>query len=379
MSPGAPHATADLVVIGAGPAGTALAHRAAAAGRSVILVDPDPSRPWSQTFGVFIDELPAWLSPECFASRSETVTVYTPQRQVLPRPYAVLDNTCLRAALSLSEVTIVTASAMHADTRRVTLSDGSTVTAAVVVDASGRTASSDTPLPRQRAYGVIGHLDSDAETVLMDWRPPAPGTPTPPTFSYRVPLGDGRFLVEETFLAGSAPPVAELARRWVDRGAPSGWSGDPEADRVEVVDFPLTDDQRPPWIDDGQPLRFGAAGGLMHPATGYSLAASLRCADTDVEAIITGHDPRSALWPHRARAVYRLRHRGLAVLADLDASGTERFFTAFFSADQAVQRAYLGSRDDLAGVVRAMAATFAAADWSTRRTLVARVLARRNR
>lgn len=126
MSTGAPHATADLAVIGAGPAGTALAHRAAAAGLRVVLIDPDPLRPWSQTFGVFVDELPDWLSPECFASRSETITAYTPQRQVLPRPYAALDNTRLRAALSLSEVTIVTASSVHADARRVTLSDGST-------------------------------------------------------------------------------------------------------------------------------------------------------------------------------------------------------------------------------------------------------------
>ena len=85
------------------------------------------------------------------------------------------------------------------------------------------------------------------------------------------------------------------------------------------------------------------------------------------------------MWPRPARALYRLRHRGLAVLADLDASGTERFFTAFFSADAAAQRAYLGSRDDLSGVLAAMAATFAAADWSTRRTLATRVLARRNR
>uniref|UniRef100_UPI002BB1B171 lycopene cyclase family protein n=1 Tax=Gordonia sp. (in: high G+C Gram-positive bacteria) TaxID=84139 RepID=UPI002BB1B171 len=350
-----------------------------AAGLRVVLIDPDPLRPWSQTFGVFVDELPDWLSPECFASRSETITAYTPQRQVLPRPYAALDNTRLRAALSLSEVTIVTASSVHADARRVTLSDGSTLTADVVVDASGRRASWNTAAPRQRAYGVIGHLDSDAETVLMDWRPPAPGTPTPPTFSYRVPLGDGRFLVEETFLAGSAPPVTEMARRWAARGTPPGWTGDRDTAPVEVVDFPLADDRRPPWIDDGQPLRFGAAGGLMHPATGYSLAASLRCADTVVEAIITGRDPRSALWPHRARAVYRLRHRGLAVLADLDASGTERFFTAFFSADAAAQRAYLGSRNDLAGVLRAMAATFAAADWSTRRTIATRAAARPDR
>ena len=133
-------------------------------------------------------------------------------------------------------------------------------------------------------------------------------------------------------------PVTEMARRWLHAARrPAGlaiatpprskWSTSPRrtigARRGSTTVSRCGSSRRRPH----------APGNRVQPGR------LLRCADTVVEAIITGRDPRSALWPHRARAVYRLRHRGLAVLADLDASGTERFFTAFFSADAAAQRA----------------------------------------
>ena len=365
----------DLVVVGAGPAGRALAHRAARSGLTVTLVDPNPHQRWSQTFGAFADELPEWLSPVCVAARSETVVVYTPRRRVLHRPYVVLDNTALRDSLSLHGVRIVTGCAAHIRPDEVVLDTGDVVPGRVVVDATGRAPGvAARALPRQRAYGVVGIVGAGAETVLMDWRRPSPDTPDPPTFSYRVPLGSGRFLVEETFLAGTPPPIAELARRWALRGTPHGWTGAATVDSVEVVDFALTSGAPRPWLDDGHPLRFGAAGGLMHQATGYSVAASLRCADIVVNAIVCGDDPRVALWPWRARMVYAMRERGLRVLTGLGCTDTEQFFAAFFSTGDAGQRAYLGSRHNLAGVLRAMAATFAATDWAGRRRILARAI-----
>ncbi len=369
----------DLAVVGAGPAGSALAHRATLAGLAVALIDPDPFRPWSQTFGTFVDELPSWLAPTCFAARSATVTAYTPRRRVLMRPYAVLDNTALRAALELPGVRIVTEAATRCETRAVHLKGGSVIAARAVIDATGRAAPvpGARPAPRQRAFGVIGTLDpgTRAETVLMDWRTPLTD-PGPPTFGYRVPLGGGRFLVEETFLAGTAPPIDALQRRWAQRGAPPGFRGDPLSGPVEIVDFPLTDTAGPPWAcTHGRALRFGARGGLMHPATGYSVAASLASADVVVDALIRGHDPRSALWPRRARRVHRLRELGLSVLVGLGPEDTARFFDAFFSLDAPAQRAYLSSRDDLVGVSRAMASTFTAVDRTGRRQIASGVRA----
>ncbi|GED97806.1 lycopene cyclase family protein [Gordonia crocea] len=383
MSPTPRDTGLDLVVVGAGPAGTALAHRGAVAGLSVALVDPQPHRPWSQTFGAFVDELPDWLPRSCRASTSDTVVVYTPVRRALPRPYTVLDNAALRDALGLAGVRIVTGTAADFRADGVRTDTGTVLSGRVVVDATGARRRSREhrgaaagALPRQRAYGVIGRLDGPAETVLMDWRPASPGAPAPPTFGYRVPLGRGRFLVEETFLAGTPPTVELLAQRWAQRGTPAGWvrGDDAEsgtAERVEVVDFPLVTGGPAPWREDGQPLAFGAAGGLMHPATGYSIAASLGCADTVVDAVVRRADPRAALWPRRARAVAALREAGLAALTGLEPDRLTAFFDAFFSLGADDQRAYLSSRDDLGGVLRAMRATFGALDWSMRRRIAA--------
>lgn len=72
--------------------------------------------------------------------------------------------------------------------------------------------------------------------------------------------------------------------------------------------------------------------------------------------------------------VYAMRERGLRVLTGLGCTDTEQFFAAFFSTGDAGQRAYLGSRHNLAGVLRAMAATFAATDWAGRRRILARAI-----
>lgn len=355
----------DLVVLGAGPAGRALAHRAAAAGLDTAVVDPDPHRTWSQTFGAFEDDLPDWLPAQMAATHSGSVVAYTPRRQVIERRYIVLDNIALRRYLHLDAVTIITARAGTATPRSVRLDGGQTLHARAVIDATGRRAGVP-DAPHQRAYGVIGTAGADVESVLMDWRPPPGATPGTPTFSYRVPLGGGRFLVEETFLAGRPPSMDDLAHRWAQRGTPSGWRGSDGNPEVEFVDFPLVDSGPAPWVDDGAPVRFGAAGGMMHPATGYSVAESLRCVDTVVAAVRAGREPRTALWPARARTVYRLRRRGLGVLLGLRDDETAEFFDAFFRIDPAAQRAYLGARDDVPGVLRAMVLTFAELDWRGR-------------
>ena len=56
----------DLLVVGAGPAGRALAHRACVAGLAVTVVDPAPDQEWTATFGLFGDDLPLWIDPRVF-------------------------------------------------------------------------------------------------------------------------------------------------------------------------------------------------------------------------------------------------------------------------------------------------------------------------
>ena len=51
----------DVLVVGAGPAGMALAAQCARRGLRTGLVDPAPQRPWTATYGMWADELPAGL------------------------------------------------------------------------------------------------------------------------------------------------------------------------------------------------------------------------------------------------------------------------------------------------------------------------------
>lgn len=356
-----------LIVVGAGPAGRALAHRAGAAGLRVTLVDPAPDRPWHATYGMFSDDVPPWLDDAAAAARTDETVVYTPARRRLARGYTVFDPVRLQRALSLDSVTVVAAAAASITATAVTLPDGTVLTADCVVDARGSAGRRDDRLPRQSAFGVFDSSpdrDGEAgEAVLMDWRPAVGDAAGAPSFSYRVPTARGR-LVEETCLAARPPlAIAELERRARARHPAAETADTDVADThtadVEIVDFPLLD--RPcPWRKAGpdEALRFGAAGGLMNPATGYSVAQSLAAVDVVVAAVAAGDDPRRALWPLRARLTYRLQLIGLSVLLGLSADDLVRFFDAFFRLSVRRQRAYLSARDDAGGVLAAMAAVF---------------------
>lgn len=356
-------AAVDIAIVGAGPAGRGLAHRASAAGLRVTVIDPAPQRLWRATYGAWADELPDWIDPTAIASQSDSVVVYTPRRQIIQRQYVTLDTPALQRSLHIGDAVTVTQKATRVMGGAVTLADESTVSARTVVDASGLVAPSS---PAQSAYGVI--LDSsvasaylgDDPAVLMDWR--CAGPSDVPSFLYAIPLGGGRTLLEETCLAGS-PPIAfaELRIRLLRRLTEAGVSSADITDApIERVWFALRSRADLPWRN--ATLRYGAAGGLMHPATGYSVAASLREADVVVNAVLQQRDPRKALWPARAKIVHRLRSRGLNSLLRLDPTEVVGFFDRFFDMPIDDQRTYLSSRADPASVARAMTRAVAGAD-----------------
>ncbi len=349
-----------LLVVGAGPAGRALAHRALAHGLEVTLVDPDPHRAWTATYGMFTDDLPDWLPRTVIACGAPEFVVYTPVRRVLARGYAVLDGPALQRALDVSGADLETGFVAGLTADSVLLSDGRRLTADAVVDARGNTAA-DPAVPRQRAHGSFHPAPAGPpEMVLMDWSRAPAGDPS---FSYRVDLGDGRRLVEETCLAGNpATGLPELARRNTERAPdPGRWA-------PEEVDFPLYR-RAAPWRERGATAA-GAAGGLMHPATGYSLAESLRSADVLAAGLAAGRDPRAVLWTPAARWTHRLRMLGLAVLLGFDGPALTVFFDVFFALPISRQRAYLTGRDDLRGTAAAMWAVFRGLGWRLRLRLL---------
>ncbi len=262
----------------------------------------------------------------------------------------------------------------------------------VVIDAIGATPFSAVLDARQIARGHVFREEDIPERhrvpVLMDFRVPGgadddiaddASTEAPATFSYRLPLGDGTWLIEETILAARVssdpgdPRSAELHRhvrrrqaaRVADLGIDPG-----AAIAEEIVDFPLG-----PWrLPDNKPRvalanrlmliplgrsgsaldlsflthpfggygvpgygHFGAMGGWMHPATGYSVGAVL----ADVDRFLDRVGCRSDASPPGGRLLAWLRRRGLHVLLAFDDVRTRQFFDAFFTLPDAAIREYL--------------------------------------
>ncbi|GAA3874280.1 hypothetical protein GCM10022243_44130 [Saccharothrix violaceirubra] len=342
----------DVLVVGGGPAGRALARACVGRGLDTALVDPAPARPWRATYAAWSDELPADARTR---SESRAVVVAT-RRHDLDRGYAVLDDRWLR---DLDGVRVLTGRVVGRTPTTACLADGSVLGAGAVVYAGGTRGH-----VHQTAIGVVvgaraaRPFVADGEALVMDWRrPPDAGTPDP-TFLYAVPLGDDRVLLEETSLARRPGlPAAELRRRLRSRLAAHRIA---VPDGEERVRFPL---DVPPG--DG----FGATAGFVHPATGYSVAASLRLAPVAADALVSGVPVERAMWPYRAKAVHALHRFGLDAVLALRPHQVPEFFDEFFDLPATFQRSYLSDRTDLRGTVAAMSGLFRSAKWSLRARL----------
>ena len=353
------------VVLGLGPAGRIAAHRAAARGWDVMALDPaGGSMP--STVGAWAHQLPAWLPADAVASRFRpSVVTSGGRRRLLDDDYVVLDTAVLSR---LGGFDVCRERGMrHAD-GAVTIRDGdgdgedfgAWTSSDVVVDAVGAAPGAAVLEARQLAFGHVFREDDVPEhvrmPVLMDFTVPADADLSPDhadaagrypaTFSYRLPLGDGTWLIEETILAARAssgaddPRRAELhahlhrmqSRRLADLGL------DPaRAIADETVDFPMG----PRDLPDDDPRKghghFGAVGGWMHPATGYCVGAVL----ADVDRFLDQLEARADASPPGGRPLAWLRRRGLHVLLGFDADQTREFFDSFLSLPDAAIREYL--------------------------------------
>ncbi|AEV72367.1 lycopene cyclase family protein [Mycolicibacterium rhodesiae NBB3] len=376
----------DVLVVGAGPAGMALAGACRSVGLTTGLLDPAPQRPWMATYGMWSRELPDDLPASVVAARAAGRAIAVTEHD-LGWEYAVLDVPALHSHLSdrLRGVDVRVGRAVGSPGRGVVaLADGSHIRASVVVDAAGRwrplaaTKARRTPA-EQTAYGLV--LDEDAvasmvdphTALFMDWRADHGDTGWP-TFLYAIPLGAGRVLVEETSLArrpglSLATLRRRLHARLERRGIPI-----PKDAHDEKVSFRVDDSRH----DGAGALGFGAAAPLIHPATGYSLAASFRLAPQVAEAI-AAHlpDPGRALsaaqrtvWSPSAQAIHRFRLIGLEAILRMPPDEVPDFFERFFSLPEEHRWTYLTARDDVGGTAVAMGRLFRVSDWRLRRHLV---------
>ncbi len=388
--------TPDLLVLGAGPAGLAAAARAAQAGLTVTLMAPDPDAAWEQRFGVWEDEvagldLPVaqrWAAPVARTLRGE---------RTLGRRYLRLDTerlqAGLRAEIAASGVQILRARATDAihDAAGVEVRDtaGRTHRARVLVDATGH----QSPLIARRgqhapgfqmAWGerveVEDHPWLPGEMVLMDVTPAGSDDPTErvaPTFLYAMPESRHVVFVEETSLVRRPPLSFEMLEyrlqgRLARMGVRVRRTLERERCRIAMGGGVPRTDQRA--------VGFGAAGAMVHPATGYLLASALRGAPLLAEALARGlgsGDPTHAarlawraLWPTDRLRSWELYQFGMDALCRLDAPGLSGFLDAFFDLEPPLWAGFLSGTLGPDGVRRAMAGLFLQADAPLRRSLI---------
>ncbi len=383
----------DVAVVGGGPAAWATAAACAAVGLCTVLVTPQAEPSWPNTYSVWLDELEAVGLGETAAVSWPEVTVVGHRHHVLQRPYARIDNSRLAAHIAqranTSGLTIIVGEAAGVTHGRhqstLVLRSGRMVDSAVVVDGTGATtallAQRRFSKARQIAYGFTAQLDgrpSDAGCVHMDGRQPsASNDGEPPSFLFAQELADGRWFLEETVLATRDPVThAALSERLACRLRDHDLHATDITDE-EFVSIPMG--IAAPKVQ--RTVGVGAAGGAVHPATGYSLAASLANAAPLAQAIRSALDRRStpeavsaaawaALWPQSQRRSRRLHQYGLTVLEQLAADEFRTFLDTFFELPAAHWQRYVRSDVTALELSTTMRLMFAAAPASLRRQLM---------
>lgn len=323
-----------LTVLGLGPAGRALAHRAADRGWSVTGIDPHGGS-LPSTIGLWERELPQWMGAEAVGKRFfPTVIGAGGDKHVLSDAYIILNPHILEG---LGGYHVERATAVPAN------AEGAVVS----------TVNAEPLAVRQYAYGAIlpeSAIPPEHRTpVLMDFQDVSGGEDCAATFSYRVPLLDGRWLIEETIVVsrlGGADAMEVLQRNLTRRLAVLGID-ETAIEEYEIVDFPVGPARLRSLLGV---QKFGVAGGWMHPATGYSVGSMLADVDRVLDRISKGRQvlPRGG-WP-----LLWLRRRGLVVLLSFSPQQTREFFDAFFTLPNSLIHNYLTGRGGVPGTAAAM-------------------------
>lgn len=332
----------SVVIAGAGPAGLALAAELGSRGVEVEIHAPAPRAPWSKSYGAWqrgleglgleSAYLQVFAQPSVISSRGA--------EQTLDACYCRLDSARLqRELLSRAEafgVRIVEKT--HTRTSLRSTPDR------LCVDATGR-GLGQTPEAAdsyQSAYGLWIETPTrkrDAHAmVLMDFRGERHATPS---FLYAMKEGTSgdcdRLFVEETVLSSRRPhDHADLKRRLLLRLADNGTSIKSILGE-EFCTIPMG--QRIPGSTEPT-LAFGAAAGMVHPATGYQLSHALRAARPVADAIaenlsrgseVASREALNVMWPEHRRQSWKLYRWSAAVLSDMNQEEMGSFVEAFFS------------------------------------------------
>jgi lycopene beta-cyclase len=382
----------DVLVLGAGPAGRTLAAGLVERGLDVSIVASSVRPPLTNTFGVWVDHLHGCAVP--LVQSWDSVHVVTTERQTIHRRYGLVDRDALADAADevIGDRWVVGEAAgvgRARSGRDVVLADGRVLSARLVIDATGAHRVT-APRQPQRAHGaaqialgnVMACADPPTNPTLMDFSNPYPdGTVSSPidrigpTFGYVLPTSDG-VLVEETFLAVRPAVAPDVLGEAADHRR-RAYGLDGPVLTTEHVTIPL---QLPLPPRDARAVLVGVAGGLVHPATGYSFAAGVVMATHLVDSISAARDRltddrlvnevHAAMWTPGRRRARALHGYGLDAVLRMDRATIQLFFHRFFTLDDADQSAYLDGLADVVDVRRTMLRLFRRVPLDVQRALV---------
>ena len=256
---------------------------------------------------------------------------------------------------------------------KISCSDGSEITASLIVDASGFSSPFiDRGKPKkhnpgyQIAHGILAEVDSHPfdldKMLLMDWRDShldnepylRPNNNKNPTFLYAMPFDSTLVFLEETSLV-SRPVLSYtmIKKRMVARLRHLGIKVRRVIEEERCL-IPMGGSL--PKIPQSV-MGMGGTSGIVHPSTGYMVARALRAAPTVADAMaeclgstrmIRGRPLYGRVWSSlwtadmkQEREFYRF---GMETLLKLDLKGTRRFFDAFFDLDPYYWQGFLSSR-----------------------------------
>ncbi|CAL6390590.1 unnamed protein product [Bathycoccus prasinos] len=414
----------DCLIIGAGPAGLAIAAETAKKGLSVGVVAPDA--PFVNNYGVWLDEFKAIGLEHTLLHKYEDTLVWyddsDPESgRSLGRPYGQVCRRRLREHLlseckksgvkylpgivdrvqhfssSEEKPSEIRGRFLKTDaSSRGNYGEGSTdvdlagvanddfekdfeVFSDLVVCSTGHNREmlryeSGPPPGWQTAYGIEvtipNHPWEKNKAVFMDFRQADPelkgemrnsrkedGSWRVPSFLYVLPVDENTVFVEETCLVARVQiPFDELKRRLYRRLTRMGV----EVDQEKIIE------EEASWIPLGgtppvspqRTLAYGAAAGMVNPASGYSITKSLGEAPGVAEAIYEGfqkaketkdyseisHAAWDRLWGYERRRQIGFYQFGMELLISLRIEQMRNFFGTFFGLPIEFNRGFLASK-----------------------------------
>lgn len=371
----------DLVVVGGGPAGLAVAQQVSAAGLSVCSIDPSPRLLWPNNYGVWVDEFEAMDLLDCIDTTWSSAVVFINDcsEKYLDRPYGRVNRKqlkskmmqkCISNGVQFHQAKVI--KVIHEEFKSLLIcNDGVTIQATVVLDATGFSrclVQYDKPYNPgyQVAYGILAEVEEHPfeldNMVFMDWRDSHLNNNKElkerngkiPTFLYAMPFSKNRIFLEETSLV-ARPGLAmeDIQERMEARLKHLG---------IKIKS--IEEDERC-VIPMGGPLPvlpqrvvgIGGTAGMVHPSTGYMVARTLAAAPIVADAIVCylhseqgnyGNELSAQvwkdLWPLSRRRQREFFCFGMDILLKLDLEGTRRFFDAFFDLKPHYWHGFLSSR-----------------------------------